>query len=77
MSLKRTPGKSVEVISDSAVFKAGKTYGPIQIIGATKNAGKPSVNKNKIGLLDGDGKDKNIEITFDIGSGPKIGRAHV
>ena len=72
VSLKRTPGKSVEVISDSAVFKAGKTYGPIQIIGATKNAGKPSVNKNKIGLLDGDGKDKNIEITFDIGSGPTL-----
>jgi len=72
VSLKRT-SKSKETIKASGKFKAGQTYGPVQVIGAATGAGKPIVTSNEIGLLDADGSDKNIKINFDIvGSSNKL-----
>jgi hypothetical protein len=73
ISLKRTSTKSKETIKASGKFKAGQTYGPIQVIGAATGAGKPIVTSKEIGLLDADGNDKNIKINFDIvGSSSKL-----
>ena len=55
-----------EIVKGSGNFKADETYGPIKIVGADKSAGEPQVSKSKLGLLDGDGKDENIKITFEI-----------
>lgn len=53
-----------ETIKNIGTFVAGKTYGPIEIIGATSGAGSPKVTDNKIGLLDADGTDENIKIVI-------------
>jgi len=52
----------VQNIKEFGIFTAGKTYGPIEIIGATSGAGTPVVSNNKLGLLDSDGSDENIKI---------------
>ena len=51
-----------ETITKSGIFTAGKTYGPIKIIGASPGAGTPKVSDNKLGLLDADGTDENIKL---------------
>lgn len=53
-----------ETIKKKGMFTAGKTYGPIEIIGASPAAGSPKIssNGNKLGLLDADGTDENIKI---------------
>jgi hypothetical protein len=51
-----------ETIKKSGKFTAGKTYGPIEIIGANLGAGTPRVSNNKLGLLDADGTDENIKL---------------
>ena len=53
---------SQETVKGSGFFTAGKSYGPINIIGATTAAGTPKVSDNKIGLLDAEGTDENIKI---------------
>ena len=53
-----------ETIKKKGKFTAGKTYGPIEIIGAGAAAGSPRVSNNKLGLLDADGTDENIKITI-------------
>jgi hypothetical protein len=63
LSFKRrsdTPKK--ETIKKTGKFSAGKTYGPIQINGASPGAGTPKVSNNKLGLLDTDGSDENIKV---------------
>ena len=73
VSLKRSLPKTKETVKASGKFKAGQTYGPIQIIGAGSGAGKPKVTSNEIGLLDAAGSDKNIKINFDVmGSSSKL-----
>lgn len=54
-----------ETIKDSGKFTAGKTYGPIEIIGASAGVGKPRVSNNKLGLLDTEGTDENIKLIID------------
>jgi hypothetical protein len=51
-----------ETIKKSGKFTGGKTYGPIQILGATLGAGTPRVFNNKLSLLDAAGTDENIKL---------------
>lgn len=63
LSFKRrsdTPQK--ETIKKTGKFSGGKTYGPIQINGASPGVGTPKVSNNKLGLLDTDGSDENIKV---------------
>ena len=63
LSFKRrsdTPQK--ETIKKTGKFSGGKTYGPIQINGASAGAGTPKVSNNKLALLDTDGSDENIKV---------------
>lgn len=62
--------KEKETIKDSGTFTAGKTYGPIQIIGAGVGAKGPIINTpNRLGIRDADGNDENIKITIEKTSG--------
>jgi len=66
ISLKRDPSKEKDSDKGSGTFTGGKTYGPIQILGANPAAKGPlpiSGSSNKLALRDADGDDKNIEIT--------------
>jgi len=52
-----------ETIKKSGKFTAGKTYGPIEIIGAAAGARGPILNSsNRLGIRDADGDDENIKI---------------
>jgi hypothetical protein len=51
-----------ENIRKSGKFSAGKTYGPIQIIGASPGVGTPKLSNNKLALLDAQGTDENIKL---------------
>lgn len=63
--LKRDPNKEYDSDKGTGKFKAGKKYGPIQIIGAGSAARGPIVNsKNRLGLRDADSDDENIKITI-------------
>ncbi len=55
-----------ETIKESGTFTAGRSYGPIQIIGAGPDARGPIINSpNRLGLRDADGNDENIKITIE------------
>lgn len=63
--LKRDPFKENGNDNGTGKFKAGKKYGPIQIIGSGPGARGPIVNsKNRLGLRDADSDDENIKITI-------------
>lgn len=63
--LKRDPYKEYDNDSATGKFKAGKKYGPIQILGAGPGARGPILNsKNRLGLRDADGDDENIKISI-------------
>lgn len=53
-----------ETIKNSGTFTGGKTYGPIEIVGASSSAPPPKEDNNKITFYDGDGKDANAKITI-------------
>ena len=56
-----------ETIKKSGTFSGGKTYGPIEIIGAAVGARGPipiKKSSNKFALRDADGDDENIKITI-------------
>ncbi len=69
ISQRDIPGFNVipkeETIKKSGKFTGGKTYGPIQILGATPTAGTPKVSNNKLSLLDADGTDENIKLIIE------------
>jgi hypothetical protein len=51
-----------ETIKKSGKFTAGKSYGPIQILGAILGAATPKVFDNKLSLFDAAGTDENIKL---------------
>lgn len=62
-----------EIIKKTGTFTAGKTYGPIQILGASNLAPfqAPKAFNNKLSLYDILGKDENIKLTIaDIKNSP-------
>jgi hypothetical protein len=66
ISLRRDISKEKDSDSGSGTFTGGKTYGPIQIIGAASGAQSPIISKsgaNTLALRDSDGDDENITIT--------------
>lgn len=77
--LKRDPIKQNDGDRGKGSFTAGKSYGPIQIIGAGPGARGPIINSpNRLGLRDADGDDENIKIIIsdvknDIGSAASSG----
>ena len=71
ISLKRDISKEKDSDSGSGTFTGGKTYGPIQIIGAASGARGPMISKNgssTLALRDADGDDENIIITASTSS---------
>ena len=63
IKFKRDMTKSQEKIKNSGNFTAGRSYGPIEIVGAIASAGRSVVKSNRVGLLDADGTDENIKLT--------------
>lgn len=66
ISLRRDISKEKDSDSGSGTFTGGKTYGPIQIIGAASGSRGPMISKNgpnTLALRDADGDDENIKIT--------------
>jgi len=66
ISLRRDVSKEKDSDKGSGTFTGGKTYGPIQIIGAASGARGPMISKkglNTLALRDGGGDDENITIT--------------
>lgn len=79
ITLKRDPTKQNDSDRGRASFTAGRSYGPIQIIGAGIGARGPIINSpNRLGLRDADGDDENIKIIIsdvknDVGSAASDG----
>jgi len=61
--LRRDPTREYDNDKGRGSFTAGKSYGPIQIIGAGPGARGPIINRpNRLGLRDADGDGENIKI---------------
>ena len=53
-----------ETIKNSGTFTGGKTYGPIEIIGAAANVTPPKASDNKMSFYDRQGLDINIKLSI-------------
>jgi hypothetical protein len=77
--LKRDPTREYDNDKGRGSFTAGKSYGPIQIIGAGAGARGPIINKpSRLGLRDADSDDENIKVIIsdvknDVGSSASSG----
>jgi hypothetical protein len=53
-----------ETIKNSGTFTGGKTYGPIEIIGASAGVSPPKASDNKMSFYDAQGLDINIKLSI-------------